>query len=200
MTAANHLTMIVGTDRHGAIGKDNTLPWRHRGDMAHFKATTTNHIVIMGNNTFQSMGGKALKNRHNIVISSKGYDQLVRFENPPTYVTADTTSLLAARSPTHALERALVVQDLVQMSIGHKPEIIVIGGASIYEAFLPWTDKIIQSRLYLDVVEPDTFFPFHWLDANGWEREVEEFEPALKDPDDVGYEVITHRRKIEVAG
>ncbi len=179
----SELTMIVATDLDGAIGKGNTLPWRHRGDMAHFKKTTQDSVVIMGNKTFQSMNNKTLKNRINLVLS-RNYDA-VGFQAPTE--PDDITTLMPVRS----------VEDALATAKEHWPDkmIYVIGGASIYEAFLPATDVIIQTRLDLRVEGADTFFPFHQIDPVHWVREVQEFGPGQTHPDDVAYEIIHHYRK-----
>lgn len=63
---------ILACDAHGGIGKDNKLPWPTlREDMMYFKSMTENNVVIMGYNTWKSLGCKKLPNRNNIVLTSK---------------------------------------------------------------------------------------------------------------------------------
>ena len=64
------LSIIVAMSGNKAIGYHNTLPWHIPEDLAHFKALTTGHSIIMGRRTFQSLPNGALPNRHNIVIST----------------------------------------------------------------------------------------------------------------------------------
>lgn len=67
--------MIIGIyakDLNGGIGIGDNLPWpRLKEDMDLFKKATTNNIVVMGRNTWESLKNKKLPNRINVVISSK---------------------------------------------------------------------------------------------------------------------------------
>lgn len=128
------LSMIVAVDESRAIGKDNRLLWHIPEDLKHFKELTAGHTVIMGENTYHSIG-RPLPNRTNIVV------------------TLNQALTLDGALVVHSLDEALEVAR-------HKEpqEIFVIGGASIYKQFLPRIE-----RLYLTLVsgthEADTFFP-----------------------------------------
>lgn len=62
---------IMAMDKNGTVGNGFELPWvgdlDTKFDMTHFKETTSNHIVIMGYNTFKSFK-RPLRNRLNLVI------------------------------------------------------------------------------------------------------------------------------------
>lgn len=61
---------IVAVDGNYGIGIDGNLPWpRLKEDMVWFKSQTENHIVLMGANTWKSIGSKPLPNRINGVVS-----------------------------------------------------------------------------------------------------------------------------------
>lgn len=126
------ISAIARKDR--AIGFQNALLWHIPEDFKHFKETTTGHAVIMGENTYKSIG-RPLPNRTNIVLS---LDTAFAPEG-----------CVVVRSIEEALEKAKEVEG---------EEIFIIGGASIYRQFLPYAD-----RLYLTLVEgdfeADTFFP-----------------------------------------
>lgn len=126
------ISAIARNDR--AIGKDNRLLWNIPEDMRHFRELTTGHTVIMGENTFRSIG-RPLPNRTNIVLSIDPH--------------FDQTGCLVARSIEEALDMAKRCET---------EEIFIIGGASIYKQLIPFAD-----RLYLTLVEgeyeADTFFP-----------------------------------------
>ena len=64
------VSLIFASSINGVIGVDNKLPWNLKLDMLHFKALTTNKVVIMGRKTFESIGSKPLPNRVNAVIST----------------------------------------------------------------------------------------------------------------------------------
>ena len=63
-------SLIVAIDSKGGIGKGNILPWHFSNDLKYFKQITTNNNIVMGYNTFLSIG-KLLPNRNNIIITSK---------------------------------------------------------------------------------------------------------------------------------
>lgn len=65
------IKMIVCTDLKGGIGKNNELLFHNKEDMKFFKETTEHNAVIMGYNTYLSLGSKPLPNRFNIVLTDK---------------------------------------------------------------------------------------------------------------------------------
>jgi dihydrofolate reductase len=126
------ISAIARKDR--AIGKDNALLWHIPEDFKYFKDLTSGHAIIMGENTFRSIG-KALPNRTNIVLTLS-----------PDFAPMDC---IVVRSIEEALEQARRVE---------QDEIFICGGASVYKQMIPYAD-----RLYLTLVdgefEADTFFP-----------------------------------------
>ena len=63
------LSLIVAVSKNGFIGKDGSLPWQISEDLKRFRKITSNSVVIMGKNTYLSIG-KALPNRENIIVST----------------------------------------------------------------------------------------------------------------------------------
>lgn len=128
------LSMIVAVDESRAIGKNNGLLWNIKEDLRHFKELTTGHTIIMGENTYHSIG-RPLPNRTTVVVTLNQHLEL-----PGCFVV-------------HSIEEALAVAKREE-----KEEIFVVGGASIYKQFLPMIE-----RLYLTLVsgthEADTYFP-----------------------------------------
>ncbi len=126
------ISAIAKNDR--AIGFRNALLWHIPEDFRHFKETTSGHAVIMGENTYRSIG-RPLPNRTNIILSLD-----------PNF---SPEGCVVVSSVEGALAKAREVE---------REEIFIIGGASIYRQFLPYAD-----RLYLTLVEgdfeADTFFP-----------------------------------------
>lgn len=127
------LSIIVAMDENGLIGKDNALPWRLSADLQFFKRTTMGKPLIMGRHTHQSIG-RALPGRRNIVVSSQA-----------DYQPAAGCELVS--DPRQAL--ALSVDE---------PEVMLIGGASLYQQLLPKADKLYLTRV-LARLEGDTWFP-----------------------------------------
>lgn len=125
--AQRPLTSIVAIDLRGAIGCDNTLPWRLKSDMAFFRESTTGNTVIMGRKTYNSLGSKPLPRRNNIVLSHNN----VLFEDAP------------------ACQLALSVEEALFLAERNADEeIFVIGGAQTYEQF----DRLID-RYLLTIVD-----------------------------------------------
>ncbi len=127
------LYLIAALGRNRVIGKDNRLPWHLPDDLKRFKELTLGKPVIMGRKTFESLG-KSLPGRVNIVLTRN--------------LGFRARDCLVAHS----------VPEAVALAAEHGPEAFVIGGARVFEEFLPFAD-----RLYLTVVEAelpgDTFFP-----------------------------------------
>ncbi|AZY48073.1 dihydrofolate reductase [Bordetella avium] len=130
MTMAQ-LTLIVAYARNRVIGRDNTLPWRLPGDLAHFKRSTLGHPIVMGRNTWESLG-RPLPGRKNIVVS---------------------------RNPDYRAEGAAVVPDLQSaLKMAEADEVFVIGGAQIYSQALPLATRIIATEIQANVAG-DAYFP-----------------------------------------
>ncbi len=126
------ISIIVAMDRNRVIGKDNRMPWRLPADLAYFRKVTLGHTVVMGRKTFESIG-KPLDGRKNIVL------------------TRDRQYTKEGCTVVHSVEEALkMIQD--------DKECFIIGGAEIYSAFLPYTQKLYIT--YIDhEFEGDTYFP-----------------------------------------
>jgi dihydrofolate reductase len=125
------------------IGKDNTLPWRVSGDIAHFKKVTRGGIVLMGRKTFESLPNGALPDRLNIVITR---DPKYNPKDEKVLVFNDIYSALA----------------LLEYNFEGVGEIYIIGGAEIYAA----TDHMVHEKFITLVTSDavcDTFLPSDYL-------------------------------------
>ena len=140
------ISMIAAMTADRVLGKDNQIPWHVSHDQKNFKKVTTGHVVIMGRNTFDSMG-RPLPKRRNIVVSRT----MVPGERVEVY-----------RDIATALEKA---------GVGGA-DIFIIGGAQIYEQCMPYADTMHLSYIKGDY-EGDTFFPV--FDESEW-KVVEEEE------------------------
>ena len=83
------LSIIVAKSKNNVIGKDNRLIWYLPDDLKRFKQITTNHNIIMGRKTFESLG-KILPNRYHIVLSK---DKNFRIESTQVKVINDISLL-----------------------------------------------------------------------------------------------------------
>ena len=143
------LTLIVAYSTNRAIGRDNALPWKLPGDLAHFKRSTLGHPIIMGRKTWDSLG-RPLPGRSNIVIS----------RNP------DFSAAGAILAPT--LEAAVA-------ACGDVQEAFVIGGAQIYAQALPLARRVLATEVHAEV-DGDAFFPL--LPSFQWKETAREPQPA----------------------
>ena len=129
------IVIIAAVARNRVIGKDNTLIWNIPEDMAHFKALTSGHAVIMGRKTWESLPPRfrPLPGRRNIVISRQaGYAA-------PGAELADS------------LDGALRLAATEQTAF-------VIGGAQIYEQAMSVADRLEITEVDLEPAG-DAWFP-----------------------------------------
>lgn len=126
--------MIVAYDKHRAIGKNGGRPWdggKLRGDMKRFRELSKGKSLIMGKRTFLlDVGGHALPNRQNIVLSREDLD------------IPDVTV-------AHSLEEAYALAE---------HEISVIGGGQVFHEALNDVDIIYATEFDGDI-KGDVFFP-----------------------------------------
>jgi len=135
------ITGIVAIDRNLAIGKGGRVPWHYSADMRFFKQTTIGNMVVMGHRTWLTLKGP-LKDRTNIVLSRD--------------VSATATdSVIVMRD----------VDSVVEFAKEHDATLFVIGGAKVYEAFLPCIARWIVTEVPLSVDGADTFMPADFLDG-----------------------------------
>lgn len=126
------LTAIVAMTSDRVIGRNGDLPWHLPEDLKLFKRHTTGHPIVMGRKTWDSIG-KPLPNRQNIVL------------------TRDTNWKSEGAEVIHAPEELEKIQLI-------DPQVFIIGGAQIYELFMPKLDDILISHVHASY-EGDTYFP-----------------------------------------
>lgn len=159
------LSLIVAMTPTRVIGARNRLLWRLPAELQYFKKTTWGKPIIMGRKTHESIG-RALPGRRNIIIS----------RNP--HFQAEGCEIVTS------LDEALALVDT-------EAEVMVIGGAQIYEQALARAD-----RLYLTLVHHeftgDAFFP-EWEAAEWHEVSREERAADAENPYDVSFIVLDRR-------
>jgi dihydrofolate reductase len=131
------IAFVVAMSRNRVIGIHNGLPWRLPDDMKCFVEITMGKPVIMGRRTYDSIPERfrPLSGRHNIVVTrNEAYDA-------------------PGATIVHSIEEALTA------AAADMPEEIIIGGGAIlYEALLPRADRLYLTRVEADVIG-DAFFP-----------------------------------------
>lgn len=159
------ITLIWAMSRNGAIGRNNQLPWRLPADLKFFKAQTTGKTMLMGRKTWESMGSKPLPNRHNVVI------------------TADASYEAEGADVVHSVDEALTYAE--------RGDLMVIGGAGVFQHFLPLADRLLVTRIEEDI-EGDVFFPhFSWEDF----ELVHEEQGVRDEKNPYDYRFLTYERR-----
>jgi dihydrofolate reductase len=142
-----NLSLIVAMDGRRLIGKAGGLPWvRPKGDTHWFRTHTLLQPVIMGRKTYESLPGP-LEKRINIVLSRRAWDEKKLIDG------VDDAATRWARDPLEALDfagRGWLGQGAT--------EAVVIGGAEIYQIFLPFVGKVFLTMIDGEH-EGDTYFP-----------------------------------------
>ena len=135
--------LIVAHGDNGEIGLNNDLPWpRIKEDMKHFRETTTDHIVVMGRNTWESLNETPLKNRVNIVVS--------------TTLPAIELNGVYENSPLHFVHSIPAALGKAYAEYPGKT-IFFIGGAKLYNSVCNMVEKLIITQVP-GTWEADTYF------------------------------------------
>lgn len=130
------MNIIVAVDKNWAIGYQNKLLISIPEDMRFFREETTNKVVVMGKRTLQSFpGGRPLKNRTNIVLTSDR-----NFQAEDAIVV-------------HSMEEALE-----EIKKYKSEDVYIIGGAKIYNQFLEYCDVAHITKIDY-AYQADTYFP-----------------------------------------
>lgn len=156
------ITLIAAMGKDRVIGIDNRLPWHLPADLQHFKALTLGKPVVMGRLTWLSIG-RPLPGRHNIVLS-----------RDPRLVIEGAT---VVSSPQAALAAA-----------GDVAEVMIMGGAQIYQQFLPLATRLELTLVDQGVDGGDAFFP-DYLDGS-W-RELTSSSHPSDERHSCGYRFVT---------
>ncbi len=143
------ISLIVAVSENGVIGKDGGIPWRLSSDLKHFRRITFGKPVVMGRKTYASLG-KPLDYRDNIVIT----------RNPDKFRDEHGDVVDVASSLEEALR--IAGQRARERWV---EEVMVIGGAEIYEAALEHAGRIYLTRVHAEV-DGDTYFVT--LDPAAW--------------------------------
>lgn len=134
-------SIVAAIADNNVIGSNNRLPWKLPEDLMHFYQLIDGKTVVMGRKTYDSIG-KPLKNSNNIILTRQG-----QLKIPGVTILTSLSELLAQFQDSTA-------------------EIMVIGGAKIYQQLLPWVNKMYLTIIHANIAG-DSFFPSwkkeHWL-------------------------------------
>lgn len=160
------LSIIVAVAKNNVIGKDNQLIWHLPEDLKRFKKLTTNHTIIMGRKTFESLG-RVLPNRKHVILCN---DAKINMDNENVEILDDISK--------------------IKKYIDSDEENFVIGGATIYKLLMQYTNKMYVTHINQDF-EGDVYFPE--ISEKDWK--ITEREKGLRDEKNpFDYEYITYER------
>ena len=130
------MKLVVAVDKEWGIGNKGDLLARVRADLMNFKELTSEKVVILGSNTLATFpGGRALKNRINIVL------------HPSEEYHPENTTVV--HSIDHLIE---------EIKKYNTDDVFVIGGASVYRQLLPYCDTAYVTK-FDKSFEKDVYFP-----------------------------------------
>lgn len=141
------ITVLAAVGANLVIGRDGAMPWHLPQDLAHFKATTMGHTMVMGRKTFEAIG-RALPGRRTIVITSQ-----LDWHAAGVEVAHSLAEALALAGPT---------------------EVFVVGGGQVYREAMPFADQMILTEIEQS---PDgdahfpAFGPDHWHETAREQRD-----------------------------
>ncbi|MCX7945752.1 MAG: dihydrofolate reductase [Hydrogenophilus sp.] len=171
----SEIILIAAIGRNREIGWNNRLPWHLPDDLKRFKALTRGAAVVMGRNTWESLGGRPLAERRNVLVSRT----LAAFLSPRSLsLSTSLPSSFAVLPPSDpsALSSALqrpttleIYSSLTEalLALAQEPRIFIIGGAQLYAAALPLAHRLELTEVdaappadcYFPPWSPDDFYP-----------------------------------------
>lgn len=132
------IALVAAMAKHRVIGKDGQMPWHLPAELQHFKRVTLGKPVVMGRATYESIG-RPLPGRLNIVVSRQYSEAMT-----------DAQGVVWVGSPEQAVQ--------VAQQQTHSDELMIIGGGTIYEIFLPHAERLYLTDIDLETAG-DTYFP-----------------------------------------
>lgn len=149
------ISMIAAMDKNRLIGNGPDIPWQMPVDRRHFRDMTVGKPVVMGRKTFETLK-RPLGKRHNIVLTRNA-----AYEVPKGCSVAHS------------------VADVLELCKGTE-ELMVCGGAPIYQAFLPYAHRLYLTQIHA-TFEGTVYFPE--FDITDWEKVKRiDGEPDEKNP------------------
>jgi dihydrofolate reductase len=164
MAGQPRISVIAALARNRVIGIENRLPWRLPEDLAHFKALTLGHPILMGRKTFESLG-RPLPGRTNIVIT---------------------------RNPDYRPEGCQVAASIPAAIALCKDadEVFFIGGAELYAQAIPLADRLYLTEVDIEA-EGDAWFPNYERSAF---TEISRESHTGEKGDRVGFDFVVYQR------
>ena len=158
-----NLSLIAAVGKNRELGKDNDLIWHLKEDMKYFREMTNNKTIIMGRKCFESLPGLLPNRKHIILTNNKDYK----------------------------VDGALVMNNMEEVLNYIKntdEQCFIIGGAKIYELFLPYCDNLYLTEIK-DKKDADVYFPK--FDKKLYNKKIID----SKEENNIKYNFVLYRRK-----
>jgi dihydrofolate reductase len=143
------ITIVVARARNGVIGRKGKLPWHIPADLRRFKALTMGSVMIMGRKTFESLPNVLPGRRHIVLTRARDWE-------------ADGVEVASG------IDEAL--------HLAGSQRVTVVGGADVFQMFLPLADQIELTEI-LEDVEGETLVPDP-RQLGSWNETFREEHPA----------------------
>lgn len=159
-----NMSMIAAIGKNLEIGKNNQLIWHIKEDMKFFREQTMGKPIIMGRKTLESLP-KLLPGRKHIVLTRQNLD-------------LDSQIMVV-----HSKE------ELLNYVKSYQEEVMVIGGASIYQELLDYAEKLILTEIDKEDKQADAYFPY--FDKSKWNQKI----LSEKEENGIPYKHLVYTRK-----
>jgi dihydrofolate reductase len=160
------ISLIAAVSDNNVIGYHRELPWRLPADMKYFVEKTLGNTIVIGRTTFELIiaahAGKLLKNRKNVVLTTK---------------------------PDYSYPGVLVIHGIDELK-SLKGEVMVIGGAKVYEATITMADRLYITEVHTVVEGEAHFTP---IDPNSW-RETSRQSHLADESNQYDYDFVVYDR------
>lgn len=164
------ISAVVAVDENYGIGYKGELLCHIKEDLRRFKNITTDGVVVMGRNTWDSLSNEPLPNRTNVVITS--HVDGMQIKNGVIYTTLD-------------LFKNCITD------IGNEYDVFVIGGGQIYKELLPYCSHIHLTKIHKEFENVDTYFPN--IEEDEWYVALE--GDVIHTKNNIDYQFYVYRRK-----
>lgn len=159
------VTLIAAMDRNRVIGYEGKMPWSLPRDLKLFKQRTLGKPIVMGRRTFEAIGARPLPGRRNLVLSR------------------DSAFLADGAEVCRTISE-------VFLKTAQDEELMVIGGATLYRAFMPLATRLVLTFVDAEFVG-DTLFPE--FSSREW-KEIERVFYAKDERNPYNFDFVTFQR------
>ena len=140
------MNLIVIVDQNWGIGNEGDQLVYLKPDLKRFQQMTSGHTIILGRKTMETFpGGKPLKNRRNMILST---------------------------NPEFQVEGGEVFHSVAELLKAAPEDSFVIGGESVYRQLLSYCDRAYITKVH-KTYTADCYFPNLDQDARWWLEEEE---------------------------